>query len=111
MPGRRQRINRYIDDAAGETGGNVPNTLRTNSSRNERRQGIFWMLTIPVSSNWVPPEVLPQELAWIRGQEEIGSGITEYRHFQVLVAFRRKVSMRGCKRGIINHEPLKIKSF
>jgi hypothetical protein len=56
------------------------------------------MLTIPVSVNWVPPTVLPQSIAWIRGQRELG-GTTEYEHYQVLVAFADKQSLRGVKRG------------
>lgn len=55
-----------------------------------RRQGIFWILTIP-HEDWQPMEVLPPELSWIRGQREVGG--TGYEHWQVFVAFTTKVSL------------------
>lgn len=62
---------------------------------NARRQGIFWLLTIPVA-DWSPPIVLPDDMQWIRGQAEEG-GQTGYRHWQVLVAWKKKASIRKCQ--------------
>lgn len=59
-----------------------------------RRQGIFWILTIPYDS-WVKPSELPDSLAWITGQPELGRG--GYRHWQLCVAFRKKTSLAGVK--------------
>lgn len=64
-----------------------------------RRQGIFWLLTIPYSTEHPNPDWTTQLLdgiAWIRGQREIG-GNTEYDHWQVFVAFCRKKSMAQVK--------------
>lgn len=59
------------------------------------RQGIFWLLTIP-ASDWRPPDSLPEWCQWLKGQKEVGEG-TGYEHWQVLVAFRTKQSLRGVK--------------
>jgi len=63
---------------------------------NTRRQGIFWILTIPASA-WQPPQSLPDSVAWLRGQRESGvqSG---YDHWQLFVAFKTKQSLGGLKR-------------
>lgn len=58
---------------------------------NNRRQGIFWLLTIP---QHVFTPFLPQCCKWIRGQLERG-GDTGYLHWQLLVAFSSKVSLKG----------------
>ena len=59
-----------------------------------RRQGIFWIATIPYS-NWNEPSSLPPTLSWIRGQQEIGQD--GYHHWQFIVAFRQKASLRVCQ--------------
>jgi len=64
-------------------------------SKNARRQAIFWLLTIPADS-WNPPTELPDWLHWLKGQKERGSE-TGYEHFQVLVAFAQKASLRQVK--------------
>lgn len=59
-----------------------------------RRQGIFWLLTIPCSTiapHTDPFASLPDGLQWIRGQKEIGAGGLE--HWQVCVALRSKASL------------------
>lgn len=61
-----------------------------------RRQGIFWLLTIP-SDVFEPPGTLPAGVVWIRGQKEIG-GSTGYPHWQVFVAFGTKQSLSGVLR-------------
>jgi len=64
-----------------------------------RRQGIFWLLTVPSPSE-VCVELsngrLPPELCWAKGQEEEGSS-TGYRHYQLCVGFHKKVSLSGVK--------------
>jgi len=59
-----------------------------------RRQGIFWLLTIP-RSEWNDPGELPDFASWIKGQAEIGEG--GYSHWQVIVAFKTKKSLQTCK--------------
>jgi len=63
-----------------------------------RRQGIFWLLTIPYSSELAYPwsESFLDGLSWIRGQREIGE-TTGYEHWQVLVAFSQKKTVAQCK--------------
>lgn len=58
-----------------------------------RRQGIFWLLTIPHAkfTPYTPPNV-----QWIVGQLEQGSN-TGYLHWQVMVAFKSKQSLRGVR--------------
>jgi len=58
-----------------------------------RRQGIFWMLTIPAASYTMPTE-LPDGLTWIRGQQEEGEA-GGYLHWQICVALVRKSSLSG----------------
>lgn len=55
-----------------------------------RRQGIFWLLTVP-QHEFTP--YLPAQCSWIRGQLELGAG--GFLHWQVCVAFVRKVSLAG----------------
>lgn len=65
-----------------------------------RRQGVFWLLTIPFESDNANPSwstELPSELTWIRGQVEEGEE-TGYRHWQVCCAFRKKVALAGVTR-------------
>lgn len=58
----------------------------------KRRQGIFWILTVPAHC-FTP--FLPQPCRWIRGQLELGEG--GFLHWQIVVAFKRKVSMAGVR--------------
>lgn len=58
-----------------------------------RRQGVFWMLTIP-HEHFTP--WLPDGVKWIRGQLECGES-TSYLHWQLLVAFDGKVSLARCR--------------
>jgi len=57
-----------------------------------RRQGIFWILTIP-HDQYAAPTELPAGLSWIKGQEELGA--TGYRHWQLVVALSRKSALAG----------------
>lgn len=58
-----------------------------------RRQGIFWILTIPY--NDFTPYPVP-DCSWIKGQLECGSN-TNYYHWQLLAAFSSKKSIAGVK--------------
>lgn len=75
------------------TENNDPSASSRATSR--RRQGIFWLLTIPRSS-WSPPTELPPGINWIKGQAEIGQE-TNYEHWQLLVAFTSKKSLSAVK--------------
>lgn len=68
------------------------------AARERRRQGLYWIGTIPRDS-WIP--ALPEGAQYIRGQPELGA--TGYRHWQVLVAFTQKKSLAAvvrCFNGI-----------
>jgi len=73
-------------------GGGMPSTAATYATSKPRRQGIFWILTIP-RRDFVPDP--NTNLSWIRGQLEIGE--SGYEHWQLLVAFPKKVSIRQVK--------------
>ena len=60
-----------------------------------RRQGRYWLLTIP-AGDWSEPLVLPEGVAYIKGQREVG-GETGYEHWQVLAVTVCKTSLRGVK--------------
>lgn len=56
-----------------------------------RRQGIYWLCTIPADSWSVPePAVPPSDVSWLRGQLE--QGASGYVHWQLVVALERKGS-------------------
>lgn len=64
-----------------------------------RRQGIYWILTVP--HHCFTP-FLPVGVAWIRGQLELGAGSTPlaeladgFLHWQFIVGFRTKQSLRA----------------
>jgi len=57
-----------------------------------RRQGIFWLLTIPYA-DYRPTD--HPELTWIRGQNEIGE--SGYSHWQILIALKKKGSLSVVK--------------
>lgn len=57
-----------------------------------RRQGVYWILTIP-HAHFVP--YLPPGTVWIRGQLEIGDA--GFLHWQVVVAFSPKVALPGVR--------------
>jgi len=59
-----------------------------------RRQGIFWLLTIP--ENDYTPE-LTEDLQWLKGQLEEGSE-TGFRHWQLICATKRKSSLAAIKK-------------
>lgn len=59
----------------------------------QRRQGIFWIATIP-REHWTP--ALPNTCQWIKGQlERAASG---YEHWQFVIAMKNKVSLTSLKK-------------
>ena len=64
-------------------------------TQNRRRQGIFWLLTIP-RQDWNPPNDLPGQIAWLRGQAEVGRE-SGYEHWQLCVAFTKKKTLNQVK--------------
>lgn len=60
---------------------------------NQRRQGIFWLLTIP-HNEYTP--YLPPQCSYSVGQLEEGAQ-TGYRHWQICVAFKEKQGLNGVK--------------
>lgn len=53
----------------------------------------YWILTIP-HAHFLP--YLPPTCSWIRGQLEEGNN-TGFRHWQLVVAFRRSIRLSGVK--------------
>lgn len=68
--------------------------IRSGAPKPSRRQGIFWMLTVPHQgfTPWLPPGC-----RWIKGQLEMGQG--GFLHWQIVVALRLKGSIKTV-RGI-----------
>lgn len=60
-----------------------------------RRQGRYWLLTLPREA-WCVPETCPAGVAYLKGQAEVGE-TTGYEHWQVLAVFVRKSSLRQVK--------------
>lgn len=60
-----------------------------------RRQGIYWILTIP-QDDFDPTTSIDERVAYDKGQLEQGSN-TGYMHWQVLVVLRRKGSLSTLK--------------
>lgn len=60
--------------------------------RGTRRQGIFWMLTIP-HHDFTP--YLPPACSWIKGQLELGAG--GYLHWQIVIGCKSKSSLAAIK--------------
>lgn len=76
-------------EVLGRDGGIISRvSSRGDGSETRRRQGIFWMLTIP-HHEFTP--YLPTSCAWIKGQLEEGQ--EGYLHWQVIVAFHSKKSL------------------
>lgn len=56
----------------------------------------YFLCTIPARA-WDPPVNLPSGIAYIKGQKEVGEG--GYEHWQLLVAFTRKVTLSKAKKS------------
>lgn len=72
-----------------------PRATETAPPANQRRQGIYWIATIPYS-DWTP--TLPEGVSWIKGQHERGE--SGYEHWQVVMAFQKKQSLVAAKRKL-----------
>lgn len=59
------------------------------------RQARYWLLTIP-EEDFTPYSPLPHEVEYLAGQLEVGAN-TGYRHWQVIVYFRKKATLRAVK--------------
>lgn len=66
-----------------------PSAREVATSERRRRQGRYWMGTIP-QHGFTP--YLPPGVAYIRGQLELG-GDGNYLHWQILIVFSKKVSL------------------
>jgi len=64
-------------------------------------QARYWLLTIPKNS-WNKPNELPNNVAYIKGQEETGAN-TGYEHWQLLAVFTRAVRLAAVK-GIFGND-------
>lgn len=67
----------------------------TRSNAIRRRQGRYWLLTIP-RGDWTPD--LPAICSYVKGQAEIGQE-TSYEHWQVLAVTKKKCSLTAIKNG------------
>lgn len=83
--------------------------VRTVSSRlgskAPRKQGIFWIFTVPSGRPSIIPGILstkelPEGVVWMQGQLERGAGGLE--HYQFVAAFSKKMSLLGV-RGIFGN--------
>lgn len=61
-----------------------------------RRQGVYWMLTIPAEEFDPQTFMFQGGLVYLKGQRERGED-TGYEHWQILAIFRKKVSLVGVK--------------
>lgn len=72
---------------------NIKSAQKLILDQNEmRRQGIFWLLTIP-HRGYTP--FLPEGCKWIKGQLEEGEG--GFLHWQIIVAFSKKMATAGVR--------------
>ena len=70
-------------------------------SNGTRRQGIFWIFIVPAPNElcgkMASQSELPEGVVWATGQLERGDQ-TDYEHYQICVAFSKKVSLAGVRR-------------
>nr|QJI53650.1 MAG: putative replication-associated protein [Cressdnaviricota sp.] len=57
----------------------------------------FFILTIPLNTEWTPPLTATENIPWIKGQQERGAG--GYLHWQVVCRFANKVRLLQAKRS------------
>lgn len=60
-----------------------------------RRQGIYWIITLSCEICPTAPRLLP-EICWVKGQQERGDG--GFLHWQFVVGFHQKASLRAVSR-------------
>lgn len=63
--------------------------MQEENESNTRRQGRIWMVTIP-SDSWTVPEVVPQSIAYLKGQKEVGN-TTGFEHWQLIAYFNKSI--------------------
>lgn len=68
-------------------------------------QGIYWLLTIPYDK-WAVPQVLHDEIRYLKGQQEIGEG--GYHHWQVLCIMKKKARINHVKTLFCNEAHLEL---
>lgn len=68
-------------------------------------QGRYWILTIPYQ-NWNVPEVWHENIAYVKGQQEIGAN--GYHHWQLLVALKKKQRLLATKRYFCDQAHLEL---
>lgn len=68
---------------------------RNTERSQQRRQGIYWMFTIPESG--FDPDDIPDGVQYVKGQLEVGNE-TGYRHWQLLIVFKKKQSIQSARR-------------
>lgn len=61
----------------------------------------YWIGTIPIES-WIFPSPLPDNIAYVKGQEETGTE-SGYHHIQVLVVFKTGVRLSAVRRVFPGH--------
>lgn len=71
----------------------------------ERKQGLYWILTIP-HDKWEQPLSLPDWANCLMGQLEIGE--SGYRHWQLLVALKKKTTATGVKKLFCNEAHVEL---
>lgn len=88
-----QNVNSIMDSRINNERSVCDMPSRTNGSR---RQGVYWMLTVPGDWKRWEEQELPEEIAYIRGQQEIGEE-TSYLHWQLMLILRKKGSLATIK--------------
>jgi len=71
------------------------------SSSGSRRQGRWWILTIPFN-DWTVPTELPDLIAFLTGQQELGHQEQSYHHWQLFCITKRKTSLIQIKSCFTN---------
>lgn len=66
-----------------------------------RRQGRWWILTIPFA-DWSVPAELPELVSYLHGQQEVGYGRQSYHHWQLFCITVRKTSLIQIKSVFTN---------
>lgn len=74
-------------------------SLSTMNGMRTFAQARYWILTIP-AVDWTVPSELPPAIAWLRGQQERGD--SGFEHWQLFVAFRKKIRLNGVKSYFTN---------
>jgi len=74
------------------TSENLRKKNKISQTNEPRRQGIYWILTLPTLSHPAEPSLHPG-VGWIIGQKEVGED-TGYEHWQFVIRMDSKASLR-----------------